>query len=78
LCTTAASGGGTGFNGLILRLTPEADGTWKETILHRFAWPSAGDGAAPYAGVILREGELFGTTLVGGASNVGAVVSISH
>lgn len=78
LYTTAASGGGTGFNGLILRLTPEADGTWKETILHRFAWPSAGDGAAPYAGVILGEGELFGTTLVGGANNVGAVVSISH
>jgi uncharacterized repeat protein (TIGR03803 family) len=78
LYTTAASGGRNGFNGLILRLTPGAGGTWRETVLHKFAWPSTGDGAGPYAGVILREGELFGTTLGGGASNVGAVVSISH
>lgn len=78
LYTTAASGGGNGFDGLILRLTLAVDGTWKETILHKFAWPSTGDGAAPYAGVILSKGELFGTTTIGGANNVGAVVSASH
>jgi uncharacterized repeat protein (TIGR03803 family) len=78
LYTTTANGGGTGFSGVILRLTPEANGTWRETILHKFAWPSTGDGATPYAGVILRQGELFGTTLIGGVNNVGAVVSVGH
>jgi uncharacterized repeat protein (TIGR03803 family) len=74
----AASGGGPSFNGLIFRLTPQVDGTWKDDILHKFPWPSTGDGAAPYAGFILRGGELFGTTLLGGMSNVGATVSIGR
>jgi uncharacterized repeat protein (TIGR03803 family) len=78
LYTATSSGGGTGFSGVILRLDPETNGIWKETILHRFAWPSTGDGAGPYAGVLLRDGELFGTTVVGGADNIGAVVSVDH
>jgi len=78
LYAAAAHGGGTSSNGVIFRLTPQADATWKQTVLHKFPWPSTGDGAAPCAGLILRGGELFGTTLLGGVSNSGAVVSISH
>jgi uncharacterized repeat protein (TIGR03803 family) len=78
LYTTTASGGGDGFSGLILKLAPEKNGTWRETILHKFPWPSTGDGASPYAGLTLRAGELFGTTLLGGTSNLGAVVSVGR
>src|SRR6266851_671078 len=50
----AATLGSTGIDGSVFRLTPRADGQWMETVLHRFPWPSTGDGAAPYAGLILR------------------------
>lgn len=78
LYAAAAHGGGTDYSGVIFGLTPQPGATWKQTVLHRFPWPSTGDGASPYAGFILRGGELFGTTLAGGASNNGAVVSISR
>ena len=69
----AAAGGSTGIDGSVFRLTPGDDGAF---VLHRFPWPSTGDGAAPYAGLTLRGRELFGTTLIGGAYNSGTVFTV--
>lgn len=45
--------------------------------LHNFAG-APGDGNNPYAGVVLSEGKLFGTTANGGASNQGSVFSVNR
>jgi uncharacterized repeat protein (TIGR03803 family) len=73
----AAALGTSGIDGSVFRLTPTDDGQWTQTVLHRFHWPSAGDGAAPYAGLLLRGRKLFGTTLIGGAHKSGTVFSIT-
>jgi uncharacterized repeat protein (TIGR03803 family) len=52
--------------GTVFRLTPHADGNWKETVLHRFAGQK--DGWEPQAGPIFSPaGKLYGTTGVGGS-----------
>ena len=58
-----------GFCGIVFSLTPPSvsGGTWTETILHSFTGEN-GDGATPYAGVILGpNGVLYGTTDAGGS-----------
>jgi uncharacterized repeat protein (TIGR03803 family) len=61
------SGGGTsdsGTAGTVFELRPQADGTWKEKLLHSF---QTTDGANPYAGVVFdAAGNLYGTTANGG------------
>jgi hypothetical protein len=62
--------GGLGCNdsscGAVYELSPQSDGTWKETILHQFE--SAGDGSIPQAGLALDSaGNLFGTAKFGGS-----------
>lgn len=56
---------GGSFNlGTAFELTPLSGGAWKETLLHTF---SGGlDGANPSDGVILANGNLYGTTELGG------------
>jgi uncharacterized repeat protein (TIGR03803 family) len=55
------SAGGAGY-GVVFQLTPNADGSWKETVLHDFARTDA----YPYAGLIFDQtGDLYGTTYVG-------------
>lgn len=57
------SGGGVGY-GVIFELTPNADGSWRETVLHGF---DNGDGAQPVAGLVFDQaGDLYGTTIYGG------------
>jgi len=61
--------GGTGCNypgcGIVFKLAPQSDGSWKETVLHNFE--SADDGSYSAAGVILdKMGNLYGTTNYGG------------
>jgi uncharacterized repeat protein (TIGR03803 family) len=52
--------------GVVFELSPQADGTWTETILHTFQ-NNGTDGVEPYGGVILdAEGNLYGTTAYGG------------
>jgi uncharacterized repeat protein (TIGR03803 family) len=71
---------GTTFNagafgyGTIFKVTTAG----KETILHSFnsAFPTL-DGSFPYAGLTLYKGILYGTTTLGGASNLGTVFSIT-
>jgi uncharacterized repeat protein (TIGR03803 family) len=47
--------------GTVFRLTPGAGGTWTETVLYSFS-NNGMDGCNPAAGVILRNGRLYGTT----------------
>ncbi len=51
--------------GTVFELTPKADGSWTETVLHRFT--GGRDGAFPHSGVVLDDlGDLYGTTEFGG------------
>jgi len=76
------SGGGSGCNGslcgVVYKISPQSDGTWKETILHQFE--SADDGSQPYQGLLLdSSGNLFGTTFYGGSRyGYGTVFEIPH
>ena len=52
--------------GVVIEVTPNGDGSWKEKVLHSFR--GGKDGAYPYAGVILDSaGNLYGTTAQGGS-----------
>lgn len=67
-----------GFHrGTVFKLSPDSNGTWSETVLHRFK-PQGGDGEFPVYGdlAIDTHGRLFGTTPQGGASNLGAVFEV--
>jgi uncharacterized repeat protein (TIGR03803 family) len=71
---TTSSGGSSGF-GTVFSLKPPATpgDLWTETVLHSFEG-SPSDGSEPNAGVaIAGDGALFGTTVVGGAANLGTV-----
>ena len=57
--------GGTSGSGVVFELSPQSDGTWKETVLYNFA--GGADGAKPISGLILdATGDLYGTTYSGG------------
>jgi uncharacterized repeat protein (TIGR03803 family) len=63
---TTASGGEFGW-GTVFKLTPNADGSWTESLLHVFSGQT--DGAFPFAGLIFdAAGNLYGTALEGGNS----------
>jgi uncharacterized repeat protein (TIGR03803 family) len=67
-------GGGASDAGTVFELMRPAiaGGAWTETVRHAFTGGS--DGAGPDAGLIAdSKGTLFGTTLAGGASNVGTI-----
>jgi uncharacterized repeat protein (TIGR03803 family) len=68
--------GGASDNGTVFKLTP-SNGGWKETVLYSFAGGT--DGANPHAGLIFdKAGNLYGTTLAGGATNEGTVFELKH
>jgi uncharacterized repeat protein (TIGR03803 family) len=77
---TTVTGGGAGCSdqlgcGTVFELTPNADGTWKESVLHSF---KNHPGASPAAGLTFdRTGNLYGTTQNGGAINGGVVFKLS-
>ena len=59
--------------GTIFKLTPDANGHWKETILYNFRNDTSGNG--PAAGVVLdRAGNIYGTTMYGGSPQCGCGV----
>jgi uncharacterized repeat protein (TIGR03803 family) len=68
---TTYAGGAYGY-GVVFKLTPDSNG-WKETVLHGFL----GDGANPYAGLIMDPaGNLYGTAS-SGKNNGGLVFEIT-
>jgi uncharacterized repeat protein (TIGR03803 family) len=68
--------GGATLYGTVFELSPNSAGGWTETIVHSFG--SAGDGLTPYAGLIRdAAGNLYGTTVGGGATNSGTVFEIT-
>jgi uncharacterized repeat protein (TIGR03803 family) len=68
--TTGA--GGTKGAGTVFKLTPSSRGEWTESVMHNFAgYPS--DGGGPVASVSFdAEGNLYGTTSVGGTGGGGS------
>jgi uncharacterized repeat protein (TIGR03803 family) len=66
-------GGGTG-NGTVFRLTPTGGGS----VVYAFGAAGAGDAAQPFGGLVQDgAGNLYGTTLAGGAHAAGAIYRIS-
>jgi uncharacterized repeat protein (TIGR03803 family) len=77
---TTSAGGAFACNcGVVYMISPPASGSgvWSETILHTFqGYP--GDGGVPLANLTLDSaGNLFGTTLIGGAAQAGTVFELS-
>ena len=70
------SGGGAYAGGAVFELTPDADGTWTEKIVHSFGGTSA-DGAGPSGLVMDAKGNLYGTTGSGGTYGHGTFFEIS-
>ncbi len=71
---TASAGGSTCACGVVYKLAPTSSGHWKYTVLHAF---QGSDGAGPSAEVIVdRQGNLYGTTAVGGVGGAGVVFEI--
>ena len=72
---TTGDGGGASW-GTVFSLTPSSapDGPWLETVLYSFTHEN-GDGAEPEANVVIgASGELYGTTVLGGAPIGGGTV----
>ena len=68
--------GGTSNIGTVFELLPQPNGTWKEKQLYSFR-NSTSDGNGPQAGVIFdAAGNLYGTTWIGGAFNLGTVFEL--
>jgi uncharacterized repeat protein (TIGR03803 family) len=69
--------GGPNNVGTVFKLTAEGSGAWSETVLYGFGG-APNDGSLPFAGLIIdKEGNLYGATYSGGASNVGTVFELS-
>ncbi|HZQ68069.1 MAG TPA: choice-of-anchor tandem repeat GloVer-containing protein [Terriglobales bacterium] len=71
---TTQEGGAFGY-GLVFKLTPNPDGSWRETTLHSF---NKNDGDLPRGGVTLHAGSVWGTTSSGGSGRGGVAFQISH
>jgi uncharacterized repeat protein (TIGR03803 family) len=64
--------------GTVFELKPPASpgGAWTETVLYSFTGQN-GDGAQPFAGVLMgKDDVLYGTTSIGGAANGGTVFEL--
>jgi uncharacterized repeat protein (TIGR03803 family) len=80
--TTSCGGNGSCVNGqtpgcgAVFELSPKSGGDWKKTVLYSFAGGSA-DGQSPEAGLIMdKAGNLYSTTLTGGAQGYGTVFKL--
>jgi len=76
LYVTVTTGGTLGA-GAVLEFTPPTTKgePWTETILYSFT--GASDGSEPFAGVVLNNGSLYGTTSFDGASGYGTVYELT-
>jgi uncharacterized repeat protein (TIGR03803 family) len=61
--------------GTVFSLMPNPDGTWTENVIHTF---ESSDGCNPAGSLIFdSSGNLYGTTIDGGANNLGAVFELT-
>ena len=60
--------------GVVFRLSPQKNGKWKYTVLHKFTAP---DGEYPLGVIIDSKGNLFGTTQAFGKHNAGTAFEIT-
>jgi uncharacterized repeat protein (TIGR03803 family) len=70
---TTSSGGA--YHGTVFQLTPESNGTWTETILYRFS--GSEDGFGPSGLIRDSQGNLYGSTRTGGATEDGTIFELS-
>src|SRR5882672_6278859 len=69
-------GGGAYYAGSVFELMPQAGGGWAEKILHSFN-NNGKDGVGPQGNLLFdASGNLYGTTLGGGAYNYGTVLEM--
>jgi uncharacterized repeat protein (TIGR03803 family) len=74
---TTIFGGANGGGGTVFKLAPNADGSWRESVLYSFCL-NCSDASGPFAGLIFDQaGNLYGTTSGGGALNQGAVFKLA-
>ena len=77
--TTTGGGGGPGASGqgVVFKLAPNGTGGWTESVLYSFTGGS--DGGQPFYGSLIADGagNLYGTTVGGGASGAGVVFKLS-
>jgi uncharacterized repeat protein (TIGR03803 family) len=67
--------GGVGGGGVVFQLTPNANGSWREKVLHSFG---GRDGYAPIASLTFdHAGNLYGTTFEGGVLGLGVVFKLA-
>jgi hypothetical protein len=73
-----AGGGGSvscGYTcGVVFKLTPQAGGKWKYSVVHKF---NGNDGAFPWGVIVDGKGNLFGATENGGTYNSGVAFEIT-
>jgi uncharacterized repeat protein (TIGR03803 family) len=62
--------------GVVFKLTPTQEEDWTEIVLHSFSGCSVGFGH-PQAGVVLKDGELYGATYDGGAYGFGTIFKLT-
>lgn len=68
----ATNSGGSGQSGTVFELSPNGGGGWNETVLYSFL-----DGGPDYCKLIFdRAGNLYGTTIYGGANGYGTVFEL--
>ncbi len=83
LLGTTSSGGGTSSDceeeacGTVFALQQEHSGSWKETILYRFAFSNGTSPAEPTGALVIRQGSIYGTTLYGGNFHGGVVYQLT-
>jgi uncharacterized repeat protein (TIGR03803 family) len=70
-----AQSGGASDNGVVFELTPQPSGKWKYQVMHQF---NGKDGSLPGSAVILdKHGNLYGTTILGGAHGGGVAFQLT-
>jgi uncharacterized repeat protein (TIGR03803 family) len=76
---TTQGGGPDKSRGTVFQLTPQQSGGWTKHVLYSFcSQMNCTDGAQPYAGMIFdRAGNLYGTTISGGAHHGGIVFQLT-
>ncbi len=66
------------YGGVVFQLALQPTGRWKENILYNFcSVANCLDGVTPLAGLMWINGNLYGTTLFGGAGQLGTVFELS-